>query len=92
MGRAFAKHGLCRADLAGPAWSLHPNARGETFVRLLPRIVGEIESGRFPPAQAGRYNLDLEAWREWLEDRAASPGSGVPVEGEAGDRAAAASA
>jgi hypothetical protein len=64
---AFVKAGLCRADLPGPAWSLHPNARGEEFVRLLPHIIAEVEAGRFPPEQGGRYNLDLDAWRAWCD-------------------------
>jgi hypothetical protein len=63
MERAFAKAGLYRADLAEGAWHLHPHARGDEFVRLLPRIIEDVEAGRFPAAQAGRYNMDFEAWR-----------------------------
>jgi hypothetical protein len=63
MERAFARAGWYRADLAEGGWHLHPHARGEEFVRVLPRIIEDVEAGRFPPAQAGRYNLDFEAWR-----------------------------
>jgi hypothetical protein len=65
MERAMRGRGWYRADLMGPAWSLHPHARGEEFVRLLPRIVADVEAGRFPPEQAGRYNMNFDAWRAW---------------------------
>jgi hypothetical protein len=63
MEDAFRRSGLYRADLPGGAWHLHPHARGEAFVRLLPRIIEDVEAGRFPAAQAGRYNMDFEAWQ-----------------------------
>jgi hypothetical protein len=64
MERAFARDGLVRADLLGSAWTLHPQARGAEFERLLPRIVEDVEAGRFPPGQAGHYNMRFPLWRE----------------------------
>ena len=32
-------------------------------MRALPRIIADVEAGRFPAAQAGRYNMDFDAWR-----------------------------
>jgi hypothetical protein len=64
MERAFRTRRLVRADLLGGAWSLHPHARGPEFERLLPRIVEDVEAGRFPSEQAGHYNMRLELWRE----------------------------
>lgn len=81
MERAFRARGLWRADLLGPAWSLHPHARGEAFERLLPRILEDIEAGRFPPEQAGHHNLRFDAWRAWYAAAAAAEprGSRAPA-------------
>ena len=54
----------CRADLASPrAWTLHPPDHGPTFLAALPSLIARVESGDFPPAQAGDYDLRLEHWR-----------------------------
>jgi hypothetical protein len=56
-----------RANLADPrAWTLHPIARGEAYINALPRIIGEIEAGWYPPEQAGDYDLQLDAWLDAL--------------------------
>jgi hypothetical protein len=66
MGRAFSRAGLCRADLTGEgSWSLHPIARGDAFTRWLPRIIDDVEAGRFPAAQAGHYDLLFDKWVDW---------------------------
>jgi hypothetical protein len=75
--RGFGDAELCRADLPGPGWSLHPHARGDEFVRLLPAIIEAVEAGRFPPAQAGRYNMDFDAWRGLLAPAVAAPRSPI---------------
>jgi hypothetical protein len=74
---AFRRSGLYRADVPGAAWHLHPHARGEAFVRLLPRIIEDVEVGRFPPAQAGRYNMDFDAWQARYASRGAPVGEAV---------------
>jgi hypothetical protein len=53
-----------RADLDMPAaWSIHSSySHGPKFLRHLPKIINRVESGWYPPEQAGRYNLDLELW------------------------------
>ncbi len=66
MGRAFRAHGIVRADLSAPdAWSLHPLARGDAFVMWLPRIVADVEAGRFPASQGGHYDLRFDDWIAW---------------------------
>jgi hypothetical protein len=52
-----------RATLADPrAWTVHPIDRGPTFIKHLPEIISRIESGEFPPEQAGYYDLKLDLW------------------------------
>jgi len=60
--------GTFRADLAdGFAWHVHPSDKGPAFVQQLPRLIPAIEQGRFPPAQAGHYDLQLPEWAAWLD-------------------------
>lgn len=52
-----------RADLDDPrAWTLHTPDHGPTFLRKLPSIIRRVEHGDPPPAQAGLYDLMLDAW------------------------------
>lgn len=52
-----------RADLAAPqAWTLHPPHHNADFIQALPKIIERIESGNYPPEQAGDYDLQLELW------------------------------
>ena len=45
------------------AWALHSSQNHDhTFVKNLPRIIDKIESGWYPPEQAGHYNLLSELW------------------------------
>lgn len=57
-----------RIDLNTPsAWALHSSQIHErSFVQNLSHIIEKIESGWYPPAQAGHYDLHL---RYWLESR-----------------------
>jgi hypothetical protein len=45
------------------AWALHAPEHGPAFVDLLPVLIPSIEHGWYPPEQAGRYDLDLGAWK-----------------------------
>jgi hypothetical protein len=55
--------GLIRATMTAPeAWTLHPKARSPEFISALPKIIEKIESGWFPPEQAGYYDLKSEFW------------------------------
>ena len=52
-----------RAVLDSPkAWVLHTPDHGPEFVRALPDIIQKVESGWYPPEQAGKYDLILPAW------------------------------
>ena len=55
-----------RADLdTHAAWALHSSqTHDRIFVQNLPRIIEKIESGWYPPEQAGHYNLHLPSWLE----------------------------
>jgi len=45
------------------AWALHSSQNHDhAFVENLPRIIDRIESGWYPPEQAGHYNLLSELW------------------------------
>ncbi|MDQ4099039.1 MAG: glycosyltransferase, partial [Chloroflexota bacterium] len=61
----LAETEFVRADLDSPtAWALHPPDHGATFIAQLPDLIGKIERGWFPPAQAGDYDLRLDLWME----------------------------
>jgi hypothetical protein len=52
-----------RATLANPqAWTLHPKDRSPKFIEALPEIIKKIETGNYPEAQAGHYDLISELW------------------------------
>lgn len=45
------------------AWAVHSSQNHDhAFVKNLPRIIYKIESGWYPPEQAGHYNLLSELW------------------------------
>ncbi len=59
-----------RANLTSPqAWTLHPIARGPAFIQALPNILRRVESGWYPPQQAGIYDLDEQLWLEALANQ-----------------------
>jgi hypothetical protein len=52
-----------RGTLSNPkAWTLHPKDRSDKFIAALPDIIKRIESGDYPPQQAGYYDLISELW------------------------------
>ncbi|NET73698.1 MAG: hypothetical protein F6K62_22975, partial [Sphaerospermopsis sp. SIO1G2] len=57
------KTSYVRAVLESPlAWTLHPTVRTPEFLEALPEIIAKIESGWYPPEQAGYYDLILQHW------------------------------
>jgi hypothetical protein len=53
-----------RVDLdTRSAWALHSSQNHDRdFIENLPHIIERIESGWYPPEQAGHYNLHLPPW------------------------------
>ncbi|HEY9859970.1 MAG TPA: hypothetical protein V6D16_10735 [Candidatus Obscuribacterales bacterium] len=52
-----------RAVIDSPkAWTVHPKDRGPEFIAALPSLIQKIESGWYPPEQAGQYDLQFQAW------------------------------
>ena len=52
-----------RATMNSPkAWSIHPKTRSKDFIDNLPKIIKKIESGWYPPQQAGYNDLKLQYW------------------------------
>ncbi len=71
IGEAMRRAGMCRVDFPGEApgmWSLHPPYRSSEFYRELPRLIGQVESGRIPEAQRGDYELG-DAMLDWTRAR-----------------------
>jgi len=63
MSQLLQQNQLVRADLAAQtAWSLHPPDHGPQFIAALPQLISKVESGWFPGAQAGNYDLQLDLW------------------------------
>lgn len=54
------------------AWLVHPQPKGERFLRLLPGLLKETAAGRFPLEQAGEIDVQQEAWERHL---AQTPGA-----------------
>lgn len=56
------------------AWLIHPAAKPADFVRLLPRLLTSVASGKVPELQRGNLELDLAAWSRYLgaEDNASA--------------------
>ena len=68
-GRMKEKN-MIRADIAdNNAWTLHPAARGESFIRLLPEITNRVEKGWYPPKQEGEFDLEFDAWKKELNKK-----------------------
>ncbi len=71
VGAALARSKYFRAHLDSPnAWSLHAPDHGPRFVEMLDVLTSTVESGRFPQAQAGNYDLNLDLWESFLTSRA----------------------
>jgi hypothetical protein len=66
----FRRRGAVRAwDATAAAWTVHPNTRSRDFLTALPRIIEQVEKGHYPPAQIGHYDLQVDAWIDWLESQ-----------------------
>ena len=60
-----------RLDLATEqAWILHPDSKGERFLRMLPALMDAVAAGEVPIEQRGLENVQLEAWERFLAARA----------------------
>ena len=63
VSRKLEQSDYLRVNLTNPrAWTLHPKDRSPDFIQALPQIIQRIESGDFPPRQAGFYDLVSELW------------------------------
>jgi hypothetical protein len=64
VSRKLGESAFIRADTADPqVWTLHTPDHGPEFIAALPQLILRIEEGKFPPAQAGDYDLRLDLWR-----------------------------
>jgi hypothetical protein len=71
VGAALARSEYFRAHLDSPnAWSLHAPDHGPRFIEMLDVLIASVEQGRFPQAQAGNYDLDLDLWESFLTSHA----------------------
>jgi hypothetical protein len=59
-----------RADLMNhKAWSIHPGERSKKFHELLPEVVNRINRGEFPEEQAGHFDLILDSWGNFINEK-----------------------
>jgi hypothetical protein len=66
-------HGARRLDLmTDKAFVLHPNDKGDRFLRLLPQLVESVRRGLVPTDQRGWENLKLDAWDRYLTENCLS--------------------
>ena len=57
-----------RADLSSTqAWTLHPPKHDSDYIQALPNLIKLVEQGKYPPGQAGHYDLLLDEWWELLK-------------------------
>jgi len=67
---AISKSKYWRADLmTTDAWSLHPGDRCDKFQSLLPHIIKRINQGIYPKEQAGHFDLKLDCWKNFIDDK-----------------------
>lgn len=74
LSRNMRAHNLSRIDLLGSGqgmWSLHPPYRSDLFYRELPQLINNIEQGRVPAEQRGRYDVH-DSMIDWSEQRLAN--------------------
>jgi hypothetical protein len=50
------------------AWFIHPEDKGELFLKLLPGIIASSRAGKYPSEQGGKEMLQSEAWNEFLNE------------------------
>ena len=61
--RSLGNRGWRCLNLASEkAWLLHPPRKDQEYLRLLPRILSSVAAGRYPDAQRGYVDLQMEAW------------------------------
>lgn len=48
------------------AWLLHPINKSRLYLDALPQIISTITKGKYPQAQKGYENINLESWLEFL--------------------------
>jgi len=66
---ALQRSGYFRADLDSPdAWTLHILDRGEKLLKSIDNIINLVERGKYPPEQAGRYDLDVSAFEKFKKN------------------------
>jgi hypothetical protein len=59
-----------RADLmTSKAWSIHPGVRCEKFKNLIPQIVKSVNLGKYPEGQTGHFDLILDCWENFIDDK-----------------------
>ena len=70
VGHRLADSALFRAHTSSfETWALHAPDHGERFITLLDEIITHVEAGRFPAAQAGHYDLELDLWENFIRAR-----------------------
>lgn len=68
--------GVYRADISsGKSWTLHPPDHGPIFCQNLPKLIDMIERGEYPQENAGKYDLNLEAFLSAVNKGQADYGS-----------------
>jgi hypothetical protein len=74
LSQNMQARGLARMDMLGTGkgmWSLHPPFRSELLYRELPRLIEDVEDGRIPAEQRGRYDVH-DSMIDWSEQRRAN--------------------
>lgn len=63
VSRKLEETHYLRATLTSEqAWTVHPKDRGPRFINALPDLLKRIETGDYPEAQGGYYDMKLNAW------------------------------
>jgi hypothetical protein len=67
MFKSIGNRGCKRLILKNEdAWLLHPVNKTQAYIDKLPQIIGAISAGKYPPAQSGHEDLNLDAWLEFV--------------------------
>ena len=70
MFKSMAPKGAKRITLKNEnAWILHPLNKPPEFIEALNDIVPFVTDGKFPLAQAGKENIELASWLEYLANK-----------------------
>lgn len=49
------------------AWLTHPVVKNEDFLKYLPAIIRQVNEGKYPKAQMGYEDINLDAWLDYLK-------------------------